>query len=48
MSMNRTEKVEIRLTEKEKQKLRELANEHSLDMAQYGRMKMLTSTEVQS
>jgi len=48
MSMTRTEKVEIRLTEKEKQELKELANNHSLDMASYGRMKMLTSAEVQS
>jgi len=48
MSMTRTEKVEIRLTEEEKKELKELAKNHSLDMASYGRMKMLTSTEVQS
>jgi len=48
MTGRRTEKVEIRVSEEEKQKIRKLAQKHGLGMASYGRMKMLSNHEVEA
>jgi len=44
--MKRTEKVEVKLTEKEKEQLRDLAGNHGLKMSQYVRVKTLPMQEV--
>ena len=46
--MNRTEKIEVKLTVNEKQKLRDLAERHGLKMSQYVRVKTLPMQEVEA
>jgi len=48
MDMNRTEKIEVKLTPKEKQKLREVADNHGLKMSQYIRIQAIPTTEVKA
>jgi uncharacterized protein YbaP (TraB family) len=46
--MNRDDKLEIRLTQKEKKKIREIAQKKGMDMSNYGRMKMLEPIKVEA
>lgn len=44
--MTRTNKIEVRLTEEEKQKIREISERKGLDMSNYARMKMLEPVQM--
>ena len=46
MKCTRSEKIEVRLTEEEKQQLQQQAQQRKLNMASYARMKMFTDNEV--